>query len=230
MNVKTKLYLSGRTITSSATKYEIVASQYKLPNYRVISSGEVNIRCKDLDLPYYIREFVSEHQEVIMICNMIESEVTGIIFRALDEKAFINYGLGKGTFYGIGQLEETFKYGDLIVLVEGAIDRDSCSIFITKNCLSVLTSTISKSQLQVLKCLTNKVLLILDNDEAGMNGESLTKKRLLEEGMTCYTINKSPIIKDLGDLIDLKKKKDARADFIINNYRAQVQIHGGVLV
>jgi len=230
MNVKTQLFKMARPITTSNNKYEYIASYYGLSNYRIISSGEINIRCKDLEIPYYIRDFVNQHNEVILIANIVANEVIGIIFRAINEKAFINWGLNKGNFYGIGQLERDFKFGDLIVLVEGTIDRDSCSIFITKNCLSVLTSAVSKSQVQVLQCLTNKVLLILDNDEAGKNGEVLTKRRLNQYGITCYTINKSDLIKDLGDLIDLKRRSDSRINFIINSYRAQVQIHGGKLV
>lgn len=230
MNVKTRLYQIARPIKTDKTKYEYIASHYNLPNYRVISSGEMNIRGKDLDLPFYVREFARQHGEVVMMCNIINTEVSGIIFRALDEKVFTNYGLGKGNLYGIGQLDENFKYGDLIVLVEGAIDRDVCSLFITKNCLSVLTSTVTKNQLQVIQNLTNKVLLLLDNDEAGHNGEVSTYRKLKQAGITCYTINKSDIIKDLGDLLELKRKNDVRANLIIQNYRAQVQIHGGKLV
>ena len=230
MNVKTKLYQIARPIKTSNTKYEYIASHYNLSNYRVISSGEINIRGKDLELPFYVREFVRQHGEVVMMCNIINTEVSGIIFRALEEKVFTNYGLGKGNFYGIGQLDEDFKYGDLIVLVEGAVDRDVCSLFITKNCLSVLTSVVTKNQLQVLKNLTNKVLLLLDNDDAGNNGEKSTKNKLNQAGITVYTIRKSYDIKDLGDLLELKRRNDIRADLIIQTYRAQVQIHGGKLV
>lgn len=230
MNVKTRLYQLSRPITTDKTKYEYIASHYNLSNYRTISSGEMSIRCKDLELPFYVRDFVSQHNEVVMMCNIINSEVSGIIFRALDDKVFTNYGLGKGNFYGIGQLDDSFKYGDLIVLVEGAIDRDVCSLFITKNCLSILTSTVTNNQLQVLENLTNKVLLLLDNDEAGINGENQTIRKLKNRGITCYTINKSDLIKDLGDLLELKRKHDARADLIIQNYKTQVKIHGGKLV
>lgn len=230
MNAKTALYRLARKIDTTNSKYECIASQYGLPNYKVISSGEVNIRGKDLDLPYYVRDFIKDHNEVILICNMILDEVSGIIFRALDEKAFINYGMGKGNLYGLGQLDSSFRYGDLLVLLEGAIDRDVCSLFITKNSLAVLTSTITNSQLQVIKNLTSKVLLILDNDEAGRTGEELAKKRLTKEGITVYTITKPSIIKDLGDLFDLKRKNDPRADIIIQTYRAQVLVHGGKVV
>lgn len=230
MNVKTELYRLARPIKTDSSKYEYIASHDLLPNYKVISSGEINIRGRDLNIPTYVRDFVRQHQEVILICNIIGTEVSGIILRALDEKAFINYGMGRGNIYGIGQLDDNFTYGDLIVLVEGAIDRDICSLLITKNSLAVLTNAITNSQLQVLENLTNKVLLLLDNDEAGYKGEATTANKLTKRGITVYTISKSDLIKDLGDLYDLYRKKDPRANIILNNYRAQVQIHGGKLV
>ena len=138
--------------------------------------------------------------------------------------------MGKGNVYGIGQLEPDFKYGDLLVLLEGAIDRDICSLYITKNSLALLTNGVSNSQLQVIENLTNKVLLLLDNDDAGEQGEKSTVNKLRSKGITCYTITKSNLVKDLGDLYDLKRKGDSRADQVILNYRAQVQIHGGKIV
>ena len=230
MNVKTQLYNMARPIKTNNTKYESIASQDMLPNYRVISSGEVNIRGRELNLPTYVRDFVNQHGEVVLICNIINTEVSGIIFRALEEKAFINYGMGKGNVYGIGQLEPDFKYGDLLVLLEGAIDRDICSLYITKNSLALLTNGVSNSQLQVIENLTNKVLLLLDNDDAAEQGEKSTVNKLRSKGITCYTITKSNLVKDLGDLYDLKRKGDSRADQVILNYRAQVQIHGGKIV
>ena len=230
MDVKTKLYNLARPIKTNNSKYEYIASHDLLPNYKIISSGELNIRGKDLSIPTYVRDFVKQHQEVILICNIIGSEVSGMILRALDEKAFINYGMGKGNIYGIGQLDENFTYGDLIVLVEGAIDRDICSLLITKNSLAVLTNSITNSQLQVIESLTNRVLLLLDNDEAGYKGEALTAKKLTKRGITVYTISKPALIKDLGDLYDLIRHNDLRANTILNNYRAQIQVHGGKVV
>ena len=229
-NVKTQIFRLARPIAECRNKYEWLAREKNLKNYRVITSGELLVRGKDLDMPMYIKEFVKQNEEVLLIGNMIKDEVLGIVLRGIKEKSFINYGFGKGMFYGLGDLDKDFKYGDLIVLVEGTIDRDVCSNYITKNCLSVLTSTVTRNQAKVLKCLTNKVLLLLDNDEAGHNGEVNTYRKLKQAGITCYTINKSDIIKDLGDLLELKRKNDVRANLIIQNYRAQVQIHGGKLV
>lgn len=40
-------------------------------------------------------------------------------------KSLLNYGTTKGTFYGLGELEDNFKFGKPILLVEGHLDRDT---------------------------------------------------------------------------------------------------------
>ena len=224
------LYNISRKITTNENKYMYIASRYGLQNYRVISSGELNIRGKDIELPTYVREFVKGQGEVVVINNMYKNNVEGIIMRGIKEKAFTVCGFKKGSLYGLGSLDKDFKYGDLIVLVEGAIDSDVCRLFLTKNCLAVMTSSITKSQLQVLSCLTDKVLLLLDNDEAGNKGEESSKKKLESAGILTYRISKDYRIKDLGDLLDMKRNGDTYADYIINYYKAQILGKGGKIV
>lgn len=230
-NVKTKIFDLARPITQNRNKYEWFATHYGLKNYRLITSGELLVRGKGLDIPIFVKEFVKNNNEVMLLANMVGSEVSSIVYRGVYEKSFINHGFGKGNFYGIGDLSPDFKYGDLIVLLEGTMDRDVCNQFITKNCLSVLTSTVSHNQARVLKCLTNKVLLLLDNDEAGNRGTQATKRKLNSLGITVYVINKSNAIKDLGDIVPLlmENKKD-KAKLIIDTYRTQILLRGGKLV
>ena len=229
-NVKTQIFRLARPITECRNKYEWLAREKNLKNYKVITSGELLVRGKDLDMPMYIKEFVKQNEEVLLIGNMIKDEVLGIVLRGIKEKSFINYGFGKGMFYGIGDLDKDFKYGDLIVLVEGTIDRDVCSNYITKNCLSVLTSTVTRNQAKVLKCLTNKVLLLLDNDEAGNKGTYNTKRKLNSIGINAIIIKKSNKIKDLGDLVPLMQNSPDKAKDIIDQYRMHIMINGGKLV
>lgn len=229
-NVKTNIFNLARPIDKTRNKYEWFAKMYSLNNYRVITSGELLIRGKDLNIPTYIKEFVKNNNEVLLLANYVGDEVSGIIYRGIEEKSFINHGFGKGNFYGIGDLDPTFKYGDLIVLVEGTIDRDVCNNLITKNCLSILTSSVSYNQAKVLKYLTNKVLLLLDNDEAGNNGTKQTKKKLNSLGIAVKVIKKSNKIKDLGDVADMMMKNDKSYQSIIDTYRTQVLLNGGKLV
>ena len=230
-NVKTKIFDLERPVTQSRNKYEWFATHYGLKNYRLITSGELLVRGKGLDIPIFVKEFVKNNNEVMLLANMVGNEVSSIVYRGVYEKSFINHGFGKGNFYGIGDLSPDFKYGDLIVLLEGTMDRDVCNQFITKNCLSVLTSTVSHNQARVLKCLTNKVLLLLDNDDAGNRGTQATKRKLNSLGITVYVINKSNAIKDLGDIVPLlmENKKD-KAKLIIDTYRTQILLRGGKLV
>lgn len=229
-NVKTELYRIARPVKEIRNKYEWLAINSNLYNYREITYGEILVRGKHLNLPLYIKEFIKVNNEVLLMANMVGNEVLGIVFRGIKDKAFINYGFGKGMFYGIGDLDKDFKYGDLIVLVEGTIDRDLCSKYITKNCLSVLTSTVTKNQAKVLKCLTNRVLLLLDNDEAGNKGTYNTKRKLNALGITAIIIKKSNRIKDLGDLAVLLQNNDREAKNIIDMYRVQVILNGGKVV
>ena len=229
-NVKTDIFNLAKPIDKKKNKYECFAKMYSLNNYRVITSGELLIRGKDLNIPTYIKEFVKNNNEVLLLANYVGDEVSGIIYRGIEEKSFINHGFGKGNFYGIGDLDPTFKYGDLIVLVEGTIDRDVCNNLITKNCLSILTSSVSYNQAKVLKYLTNKVLLLLDNDEAGNNGTKQTKKKLNSLGIAVKVIKKSNKIKDLGDIADMMMKNDKSYQSIIDTYRTQVLLNGGKLV
>ena len=230
MDAQQQLFNIARKINTNRSKYEYIASGLGQLNYRIITDGELNIRGKDIDIPKYIRSFINAHGEAIIIANVIRGKVVGMLLRATDEKAFLDYGFRKGSFYGIGSLAPDFKYGDPIMLVEGAIDCDIAKQFITKNCLGCLTSSTSRAKAKVLSCLTNKVMLFLDNDEAGRQGELKTKKVLEEFGIQVAILPKEPKMKDLGDFLDLYRNADLFARSIITRIRTNVATRGGKLV
>ena len=135
---KNLLFSISRSIKDdSRNKYLYFASKFNKSNYRVITNAELAIRGSNLEIPIYVRNFIKDNSETILICNNIKENTNGILLRSVDKKEFCNYGFGKGMFYGIGDLDPSFKYGDLIVLVEGAIDRDVCATFITKKIMFV---------------------------------------------------------------------------------------------
>ena len=227
MDAQTELFNISRKILTRKSKYEAIASEFGLPNYRVITSSELAIRGKDIDLPKHIRSFVNEYGEVVIMANIICGKVRGMILRALNTKAFLSYGFREGALYGLGMLSPDFKYGDPILLVESAIDSDFARLFITRNVLALMTSSVSVGKAQVISCLTNRVLLFLDNDEAGRRGEDKTKRKLEELGISVSVIPKISGLKDLGDLIDMKRRGDLFTNTIIEDIKHSVEVRGG---
>lgn len=220
----TLLFKLGRPITKidKSNKYIYFAAKYNFYNYRLISSGEIIVRAKNLNVPDYIRQFVSMNKEVLMIANILENKVISIIFRTIKgKKEFVKLGISKSLFYGIGQLDKNFKYGIPILLVEGNLDRDRMSL-IYKNTLAITSASISNSQLQLLSKLTNSYILMLDNDSSGIKGSKNSFYKLREYGKV-KILSHDSILKDAGDLIDLEIKNDINLPYIINYYKQQIE-------
>lgn len=230
-NTKDKLYSISRIIENdNRNKYTFFASNFNMYNYRLITNTELAIKGKDIDIPIFIRNFIEDNSEVLLIFNNISGKSNGVLLRAIDKKEFCNFGFGKGMFYGLGDLEEDFKYGDTIILVEGAIDRDVCAKFLSKNCLALLTSRLSNNQLEILTRLTNNVILLLDNDDVGRQGEVSIRKKLEERKINVHDLElKAPDIKDLGDLLELYRFKNPRFNDIIESYKYNIGLYGGKL-
>ena len=223
-----RVFELGRPITEySKMPYLYLAYKYNLTNYRLISSGELLIKGKDIPIPHYVKVFLQHHQEALMIANMINGVVTSLVFRSVNtHKEFAKWGNTKALCYGLGDLDENFKYGDLLVLVEGHLDRDVMSKTIYKNTLGVMTSVISKNQEEWLRGLTNNFILFLDNDEAGSYGNYKTKQML--EGCNVFVMKHYQGLKDAGDMVKLMIN-DVEGDlpFIQQHYRNEIEIHGG---
>lgn len=226
MNIKelTQLFNLGRPIDklNKTNKYLYFAYKYKFNNYKLISSGELLVRGKNLNIPSYVKQFISFNKEALMIANIINNQVISITFRTIrGDKEFIKLGYSKSLFYGLGNLDSNFRFGDTILLVEGNLDRDRMSLFY-KNILGLTTASISKSQLQLLAGLTNKFILMLDNDEAGIEGSKKSFYKLKELGKVDF-MKHEPHLKDAGDLIDLEIKNDFNLNYIENYYKTQIQ-------
>ena len=216
-----KIFELGRPILNdSEFPYIHFAYKFNKQNYRLITSGELLIRGKDLDIPQFLIQFMSFHNEAVMIANIIEDKVISIVFRSADKnKEFIKVGTTKSSFYGLGELSKDFKYGTPIVLVEGHLDRDMMAT-IYPNTLGIMTSHLSKSQIKILNYLTNKFILMLDNDEAGREGQKSAKYQLKgNKLMELVHYNK---LKDAGDLVKLDITNHRLYEEIVENYKQQI--------
>lgn len=217
-----KIFELGRPITEDNTfPYIHFAYKYKKSNYRIITSGELLVRGINLDIPQFVIQFITFHNEAIMIANIVADKVLSIVFRSTDQnKEFMKLGTTKSTFYGLGELSSDFRYGMPILLVEGHLDRDIMAT-IYPNTLGVMTSHLSRSQVELLTGLTNNFILMLDNDEAGREGTKHAKYVL--RGNKIYIMKHDPSLKDAGDLVKLEMYNKSKFNDIVDDYRTQIE-------
>jgi len=197
------LWNLGHTVTKSdsyGSKYLLLAIRYD--NYRLIYLDDI-IKNKDLlegKVPKWVLSFISNEGKCLMIGNLIKGHCISILFRSLTNKSFIDYGTTKGIFYGLGSLKD-FTYGKPLIIVEGAADRDTLAL-LYPNVLATKSSSLSLLQIEILSKLTNKVILLLDNDQAGRDGTKLARKRLKEMNIRTYVMYHPRGSKDIGTILD----------------------------
>lgn len=216
----------GRLITEdSDNKYLHLAYKNKFKHYRLITSGEILIKGRGLDIPEFVKAFIANNNQVLMMANIISGKVVGLTFRTIEgPKDFLTWGNNKGNFYGLGQLSISFKYGDPIILVEGLMDCDVIKQYYP-NTMAVLTSGLTKNQTAVLTRLTNNVILMFDNDEAGERGTKYSELAIKDKCMV-KIFKHHPKCKDPGDIVTLELNKDEDYDFIDKYY--EMSIHNMV--
>lgn len=213
----------GRLITEDSTnKYLHLAYKNKFKHYRLITGGEILVKGRNLDIPEFVKAFIANNNQVLMMANIIAGKVVGLTFRTLEgPKDFLTWGNNKGNFYGLGQLSQSFKYGDPIILVEGLMDCDVIKQYYL-NTMAVLTSGLTKNQTAVLTRLTNNVILMFDNDEAGERGTRLSEQAIKDKCMV-KIFKHHPKCKDPGDIVSLELNKDEDYDFINKYYEMSIQ-------
>lgn len=214
-----ELFEIGRLITEdSKNPYLHLAFKNHYKHYRLITSGEVFIKAKNFSVPEFVKAFITNNNQVLMMANIISGKVVGLTFRTIEgPKDFLTWGNNKGNFYGLGQLSQSFKYGDPIILVEGLMDCDVVKQYYP-NTMAVLTAGLTKNQVAVITRLTNRVILMLDNDEAGERGTYLSENAIKNK-CSITVFKHHPKCKDPGDLIKLELNNDPDYDFIETYYR-----------
>ena len=118
-------------------------------------------------------------------------------------------------------MSENFKYGTPILLVEGHLDRDTMSEFYP-NVLALTTNKISNYQKDILTSLTNKFILMLDNDDAGRIGTKDAYYKL--KGNKISEIKHLSNMKDAGDLNKLELYNKSEYDWVVSQYKNKIEL------
>ena len=88
-----------------------------------------------------------------------------------------------------------------LIIVEGTVDADYLRT-LYPNVVACLTAGMSTMQINLIKYLTNHVVLAYDNDEAGKRAIRKDKYRLQDLGIKVDVLN-HPDVKDPGDILQL---------------------------
>ena len=128
----------------------------------------------------------------------------GLFFRSVSDKEF-SFWMAKGchlNFYVSQKFEEQaseFKFGDPIVLLEGPKDVEAFSHLVGyPYVIGYLTSAVSQKLGLFLSSLTDKFLLVPDNDDVGKKLVYQTKKNLQRIHTRVKVLETKA--KDFGDL------------------------------
>lgn len=209
-------------------KYIELALKYNCKNYRICTVYDIYSLGLFNSFSYFAKEFINNSGRFLVILNELNGKPISSVFRGLDKKDFFDFSVYYCP-YGLDLIDENFRYGDYLVLTEGIYDAD-CFRGIYKNTISMLTSSITIMQAEILNTLTNKFILIYDNDEAGKEGIEKSYKRLknINPKAEVEIIRTYPDDKDIGEMEEylLKGKKEEyeiRRDY----YRSMIDSYIG---
>lgn len=192
------------TFESHLSKYHYIGCYYN-KNFKLFDTNILSYNFDEItsDESYKnLIEFICTEREVFFIPNILDGEIIEIICRSTRSKRFINISKGiPSVFYGIGMLDKNRHFSDPVILCEGTADCEYIKHNINNNAIACLTDSISILKLEVLKTLTNHVILSFDNDRSGEESEARESKKLRRLGFFVETMHPQPWYKDYGDMI-----------------------------
>jgi DNA primase len=132
--------------------------------------------------------FRTLENRIIMPLRNVLGRVNGLVVRSIKEKKYNLYLLEEaksiGGWFGLYEaLPHAVKSGKIFIH-EGAFNSVSFSK-VFKNTASSLTSFINDQQYETLRMFVDRIILVYDNDKAGITGAEYLKKRY---GKTIETI------------------------------------------
>ena len=140
----------------------------------------------------------------------------------------------KGNYlYNHHRVIEDVKKLKSVLVVEGVMDVIAYYRADINNVVATLGTACSKRQLELLKSLSNNLVLSYDGDEAGINANLKLGEMALKEGMNVQVIDNNTeldpdeIIAKYGKnaLRDLSSKRVSYIDYALNKYKKRVNLN-----
>jgi len=147
----------------------------------------------------------------ILPCDDLAGRLWGLLVRT-SSREFFKVFRTRFICFGLANLEG-FRYGEPLVLVEGVKDAQAVSLFYPY-VLAYLTAQPPQLLLQVVSYLTDKVVVFVDNDAAGLRAAKGLRKKGYHVVPSLY--------KDLGQLWEQGGEfiKDEVKLYVLENVQA----------
>jgi len=151
---------------------------------------------------------------LIIPLRNFSGRVNGIQTRALDKKAYKDHMMSEakaiGAFFGLREALPHIRSTRRVFVHEGAFNSMAFSR-VFPNSVAALTSFLNEPQMEQLKFLADKIIIVFDNDEAGDVGRYKVTKTYGTSGIDFLTVGES----DANDC--LKMMGPARFDKFIRS-------------
>jgi DNA primase len=148
----------------------------------------------DKDKKKNIKDFLLKYKEVYVIpLELPDDSIIGFQLRSKNIKDFCNVKLNEKypQIFGLYDFKD-FKYNTPIILCEGSKDALFIKLFY-KYTLAYLTSQPTKLLFEFLLTITNRIIFIPDNDDAGLQLDTFKKFKIFKK-YHCNVLN----YKDFG--------------------------------
>lgn len=142
----------------------------------------------------------------------------GRIYQTHDDSKYINTRATKifdksNILYNYHRAHNKGNKNESIIIMEGYFDVIRASTVGVNNCVAPMGTSLTKKHVQILKKITNQVILCFDGDEAGMNATIRAIPLLESDGLTVKVIRLEE--KDPDEFI-IKRGKEAFLEKVKN--------------
>ena len=91
--------------------------------------------------------------------------------------------------YGLSYAKQSIKQQKCVLLVEGYMDVIMCSQYGFQNVVACMGTSLTVDQVQLIKRLTDSVVIMFDNDKAGQTATKRSIEILLQENMNVNVVS-----------------------------------------
>lgn len=150
-----------------------------------------------------IKNYLIKNEAVLLFPNTVNNIIVNLYIYPLYNKGKpLKLGV-EMLPYNIGKLREDFKYGDPLILVEGIGDLAALKLMDTElDVVAMCSSKLSLTQVEFLSHITNNIIVIPDNDDAGNTGFTKMWYQFRDFKINAVSIDQFRYFKDVGDFLD----------------------------